>query len=45
MGPLLDTLYDDTMKKVHDYLGFSDPDQLVTMSMNGCIVAAHSNLL
>ena len=35
MGPLLDTLYDDTKKKVHVYLGFSDADQLVTMSMDG----------
>lgn len=35
MGPLLDTLYEDTKKKVHEYIGFFDADQLITMSMDG----------
>jgi hypothetical protein len=35
MGPRLDELYADTMRKVQAYCNFNDPDSLCTLSMDG----------
>lgn len=35
MGPLLDTLYNDTKARVETLLNFDNPDSLVTLSTDG----------
>ena len=35
MGEILDHLYEDTKRKVLDYVNFKDPDSLITIAMDG----------